>query len=146
MNTITNEITQAMVPVILAVITALAGIVVSAVYKGRDYVLNWIDSKTSNSERDLLHKVAAEAFAQAEALYLHLSGPARLQQAIAYASATLEQRGVQISPEEISAAINKAWLEDKRSKDANQNQVPPDPSPEQAQSPDPSDGHQNPLA
>ncbi|WP_051236805.1 phage holin [Paenibacillus pinihumi] len=107
-----NELIQPYVQsVLLGVLSLLTAIVTGALFEARKRVLLWLDTRTSNEQRELLHKLAGEAFSFAETVYKEAGGPAKLEQAYQYLSKRLQERGIELEHEDIRSAIEKAVLE-----------------------------------
>jgi LL-H family phage holin len=102
--------------VVLALITSLAGIVIAFIYSARDKALEWLKSKTTESQRNTLWKIAQEAFAHAEAAGLPEKGKEKLNYALDYAAKRLQDVGIDVTTAEIKAAIEKACLEHNKAK------------------------------
>lgn len=96
--------------IVKAVIGALAAVLLTAVGVIRAKAVTYLDSKLDTTQRELLHKVAGEAFAYAETVYWSEASQVKLAQAMEYAAKQLGRRGVQITPDEIRAAIEAAYL------------------------------------
>lgn len=111
-------IMQAVSDVLTAVFLAALGLIVRLALlewrKVQPRLDEWLEKQVDASTRELLARVGREAFVFAETAYRQLSGPERLQYALEYATRVLNQYGVKVTPEEISAAIHSSWLEDKR--------------------------------
>ncbi|HEY2492171.1 MAG TPA: phage holin, LLH family [Paenibacillus sp.] len=101
-------------PYITAVALAIVGVVATVILRAVAFLQqkanSWFDAKLSVSQRELLHKIAYEGFAYAQTVYKDLGGEDKLQQALVYASNQLEARGIKVAPEEIRAAVEKAYL------------------------------------
>lgn len=96
--------------IVKAVIGALAAVLLAAVGVIRSKVVNYLDSKMDADQRELLHKVAAEAFAYAETVYKSEASQVKLAQAMEYAAQQLGRRGIPVTADEIRAAIEAAYL------------------------------------
>lgn len=97
--------------IIQALVGILALLVLSFLALLRTRVNLWIDTKISSNQRELIHKIANEAFAYAESTMSTESGRNKLNQAFIYTSEKLGKLGIQVTTEEINAAIEKAVLE-----------------------------------
>lgn len=101
-------------PYITAVVVAIVGVLATVILRTISLLQvkadSWFDAKISVSQRELLHKISTEGFAYAQTVYKDLGGADKLQQALAYASDQLEVRGIKVAPEEIRAAVEKAYL------------------------------------
>lgn len=74
-------------------------------------VLAWIDTRKSLAQRDLLHRLAEEAFAYVEQTMVGAKSADKLGAASIYLARALEARGIHVGPDEIRAAIEKAVLQ-----------------------------------
>ncbi|WP_060862951.1 phage holin [Paenibacillus riograndensis] len=113
-----KEVWDQVQPQVATVVVTLIGIgatvAVSMLALLQRKVKVWLASKTSLAERELIHKIASEAYAFAEKEFKTLGGPTKLSEAYNYASKLLDNAGLNIAPEEIKAAIEKAVLEYKK--------------------------------
>jgi len=96
--------------VVLALISLLAAMVLAALTELRRRVLAWIDTHKNLAQRDLLNRLAEEAFAYVEQTMAGSASPDKLSAASIYLSRTLEARGIRVGPDEIRAAIERAVL------------------------------------
>ncbi|NJJ41556.1 phage holin, LLH family [Paenibacillus apii] len=96
--------------IVTAVVGALAAALIAAVGVIKVKVTNYLDAKLSAAQKEVLHKVAGEAYAYAQTVYKSAEGRAKLEQALGYASDQLAKRGIVVAPEEIRAAIEAAYL------------------------------------
>ncbi|MNI00946.1 hypothetical protein D3C73_537640 [compost metagenome] len=112
MNQFIQEIQPYIMSIVVAVVGLLTTVVLALLASLKTKVNLWIDTKTSVSQRELLHKVAAEAFAHAETMFMDESGlgTRKLNEALIYASKKLGNIGVKVSTEELKAAIHNACL------------------------------------
>lgn len=108
-----QSIISAAQPYITAIATALIGllatILLAAIARLRVKVEAWLIARTSAAERDLLHKLAAEAYAYAEQ-QLASGGMDKMEAATQYVLDRLKFDGA-FSTEDVFAAIQKAWAE-----------------------------------
>lgn len=111
MNQIMDQIQPYVVSIVVAIVGLAATLVLGFIAQLKTKVNNWIDTKTSESQRELIHKIANEAFAYAETAFKSESGRNKLNQAFVYASEKLGTLGIKVTSEEINAAIEKAVLE-----------------------------------
>lgn len=99
-------------PYITAIMSGVGALVLAAiavlVTKLRVKIEAWIDSKTTEAQRGILHKLAVEAAALAESAYIEGGGPAKLASAVAYVNKHVAQFGITFNAESIVAAIEKA--------------------------------------
>ncbi|WP_211749935.1 phage holin [Paenibacillus sp. Marseille-Q4541] len=105
--------------IVVAIVGLLATIVIGAVNKLKKKASDYFDANLSVKQRELLHKVASEAFAYAETLYGQYDGEKKMEHAYAYVSDKLGDAGMSITPQEIRAAIEKAWVDNAAKKRVN---------------------------
>lgn len=110
MQTVIDQAQPYITTVVLAIIGVLATVILRTIALLQAKADSWFDAKLSVSQRELLHKIASEGFAYAQTVYKELGGEEKLQQALVYASDQLEARGIKVAPEEIRAAVEKAYL------------------------------------
>ncbi|SCW87081.1 Bacteriophage holin of superfamily 6 (Holin_LLH), partial [Paenibacillus tianmuensis] len=94
----------------LAVIGIASAAAITMFFKLKKNVIGWIDSKTTGQHREILHKVAEEAFAFAETSATGQKGAEKLNAAIEYANTHLGESGIQMNPAAVRGAIEKAYL------------------------------------
>lgn len=111
MNEIMESIQPQLNTVVSAIIAALVTIILALVAVIQKKVITWINSKTSANQREMVYKLASEAFAIAESAFRSEQGKAKLNYAYSYTSELLVKKGIKISDDEIKAAIEKAVLE-----------------------------------
>lgn len=96
--------------IVTAVVGALAAVLLAAVGVIRAKTVTYLDSKLDATQRELLHKVAGEAYAYAQTVYKSEESQVKLAQALEYATQQLGRRGINVTPAEIRAAIEAAYL------------------------------------
>lgn len=96
--------------IVTAVVGALAAVLLAAVGVIKSKAVTYLDSKLDVTQRELLHKIAAEAFAYAETVYKSEENQVKLAQALEYATQQLGRKGIKVTPAEIRAAIEAAYL------------------------------------
>lgn len=115
-----KEIMEQAQPYIISIVTALIGIlatiVTGAIKKAQGKAEAYYNAHTNEKDRELLHKIGMEAFSWAQTLYKEHDGDRKLQEAFAYASEKLANLGVEMSGDEIRAAIEKAVVDYKAQK------------------------------
>lgn len=111
MKEVWDQAQPQVVTVVLALIGLLATVALSLLAVLQSRIKVWLASKTTLNERELIHKIATEAYAFAEKEFKSLGGPTKLSEAYNYASKLLDKSGISIAPEEIKAAIEKAVLD-----------------------------------
>lgn len=81
----------------------------------RKELKQYIVAHTTLREREFLAQVGKAAFSYAETAHGSLDGPGKLNEALKYMLKVLEDHGMQdVSMETMRAAIEAAWLEDRR--------------------------------
>lgn len=106
-----------LVEVLLSIVLML---LVGALVELRRRTLKWIESRTNKEQRELLHRLAEEAFSFAETAYTQIGGARKLDAAYNYVSIRLQKLGLDIDKGDIRGAIEKAVLEyNSRVKDKN---------------------------
>lgn len=105
------EIIQPYIDTILqALMGLLVSLLIAALVSLRQKVNKWLESKTTDAQRDMLHKLAVEAFAYAETIVTNADGKFKLESAIIYLTNRLSEKGIQVNASEIRATIEKAVL------------------------------------
>ncbi|MDI3257569.1 MAG: phage holin, LLH family [Kyrpidia sp.] len=102
--------------VVLFVLQFLAALALALLHVAGRRVADYLRLHTTRAQRDLLACLAREAFSFAETVYKQYNGPAKLEQAMGYLSERLRQHGVTVTPEEMRAAVEQAWLWDRRTR------------------------------
>lgn len=110
----TDIIMEQINPYLTTIVTAVIGIFVTLLIGTLRWaqlkVDAWLAARLSVEHRELLHKIAKEAYAHAESIYKGEDGQKKLLQALTYASSRLNGLGISMSTEEIKASIHEAWL------------------------------------
>ncbi|MFS8215534.1 phage holin, LLH family [Paenibacillus polymyxa] len=110
-----QNVIETIQPAISTIVTAIVGVLVTFALAGINTLKNkanaWIDARTTAAQRDVIHKVAGEAFALAQTTFKDVGGVRKMQEALQYASLRLTEQGIVVSPTELQAAIEKAYLE-----------------------------------
>lgn len=96
---------------VLALISLIATLIIAAMVELRKRVLTWIDSRTSNEQRELLHRMAEEAFSFAETVFKDAGRPQKLDAAYGYLSSRIKEMGITVTETEIRSIIEKAVLD-----------------------------------
>lgn len=89
----------------------LTAFILGGLNKLKTKVNAWLEARTTAAQREVIHKVAGEAFALAQTTFKEAGGERKLQEALQYASLRLTEQGIVVSPTELQAAIEKAYLE-----------------------------------
>lgn len=103
-------------PIMQGVITAVGIMISVGLVWLRNKAEEWINARTSRDQRELLHRIAQEAFAYAETAFKREGGEEKLRRAFEYADRELAARGIELDYEQIRAAIEKAVLDYKANK------------------------------
>lgn len=110
-----NEIiSQHLTEVLIALIGLLAVYVKIWLNDLKKKAEAYYEARTTAAQRETLQKLGAEAFAFAETVFREMKGPDKLAEAVKYLEDKAWQLGINISFEEARAAVERAWLEDKR--------------------------------
>jgi LL-H family phage holin len=89
----------------------LAMIILAFITQLRRKVEAWLVARTSTAQRELLHKLAAEAYAWMERQYGPEAGQQKLTEAVRYVMDRLHLEKIGLSIEDVTAAVQKAWQE-----------------------------------
>ncbi|URJ42215.1 phage holin, LLH family [Paenibacillus polymyxa] len=112
-----QNVIETIQPAINTIVTAILGVLVTFALAGintlKNKANNWLDARTTDAQREVIHKVAGEAFALAQTAFKEAGGERKLQEALQYASLTLSSQGIVVSQVELKSAIEKAYLEHK---------------------------------
>ncbi|SEI74706.1 phage holin, LLH family [Paenibacillus polymyxa] len=110
-----QNVIETIQPAISTIVTAIVGVLVTFALAGintlKNRANNWLDARTTDAQREVIHKVAGEAFALAQTAFKEAGGERKLQEALQYASLTLSSQGIVVSQVELKSAIEKAYLE-----------------------------------
>ncbi|MBE7897491.1 hypothetical protein G7L40_02080 [Paenibacillus polymyxa] len=110
-----QNVIETIQPAISTIVTAIVGVLVTFALAGintlKNKANNWLDARTTAAQREVIHKVSGEAFALAQTTFKDAGGVRKMQEALQYASLRLTEQGIVVSPTELQAAIEKAYLE-----------------------------------
>ncbi|PNQ78855.1 phage holin, LLH family [Paenibacillus sp. F4] len=110
-----QNVIETIQPAINTIVTAILGVLVTFALAGintlKNKANNWLDARTTAAQREVIHKVAGEAFALAQTTFKDAGGVRKMQEALQYASLRLTEQGIVVSSTELQAAIEKAYLE-----------------------------------
>ncbi|MGR6763223.1 phage holin, LLH family [Paenibacillus sp. T2-29] len=110
-----QTIIETVQPYVNTIVTAAAGVLTAFVLGGlnklKTKVNVWLEARTTAAQREVIHKIAGEAFALAQTVFKEAGGERKLQEALQYASLTLSSQGIVVSQVELKSAIEKAYLE-----------------------------------
>ena len=99
-------------------LTLLALVVIFYVRRLVAYLLPkaeaWLNAHTTAKQREMIADLSHEAFAYAETVYRSKTGADKLNEALKYFNSNMSKYGLQLSPEAIRAAVERAWLLDNR--------------------------------
>ncbi len=105
-----NAVQPYILGILQVILFVLVGVLISALLKVKGFVINWLLAHTTAKQRDTLHQLGEEAFAFAKTVYINHDGPTKLAAAVAYLSSRLREKGLNVTPDEMRAAIEKAYL------------------------------------
>jgi hypothetical protein len=94
-----------------AILGLLATVIIGFIFLQKKRFDKWLESKTTVSQRDSIHKFSLEAFAFAESIYKESNGPEKFQVAYTYLLNRLKEHGINISEDEIKAIIEKSVID-----------------------------------
>jgi hypothetical protein len=97
--------------IVLAIVGLIATVFLGAINMLKAKAGAYFDAKLTAAQRELLHRIAEEAYAFAETVFKDVGGPAKLEKALQYAIEQLAKSRVSVSAVELQAAIEKAWIE-----------------------------------
>lgn len=110
-----QTIIETVQPYVNTIATAAAGVLTAFILGGlnklKTKVNMWLEARTTAAQREVIHKVAGEAFALAQTAFKEAGGERKFQEALQYASLTLSSQGIVVSQVELRSAIEKAYLE-----------------------------------
>ncbi|OPX88132.1 MAG: Phage holin protein (Holin_LLH) [Pelotomaculum sp. PtaB.Bin104] len=109
-----EQINQYTTEIALAVVSILVVLVKGWLNGLKKKAEAYYESKTTTEQRKTLAFLGKEAFSFAETAYKELKGPDKLAEAVKYLEAKAASNGLSITAEEVRAAVEAAWLEDKR--------------------------------
>ncbi|MBE0336427.1 phage holin, LLH family [Paenibacillus sp. 23TSA30-6] len=102
-------------PYVTTIATAAIGVLTTFVLAGLNTVKGkvnaWLEARTTEAQREVIHKIAGEGFAFVQTAFKQAGGERKLQEALQYASLTLTSQGIAVSQVELRSAIEKAYLE-----------------------------------
>lgn len=76
---------------------------------------SWIEANINETTKKIIQDLGQEAFAYAETVYREKNGAEKLKEALAYFNQHMSKYGLtNLNTDVIRAAIERAWLEDKR--------------------------------
>lgn len=111
MEQIWNDISPIVSSILLEVIKLLALVVLAGFGYLQVKAKASIDTIKNKAQREILHKLANEGFAYAETYFKSESGQIKLNNALSYVSSRLGDLNIQLSLDEVRAAVEKACLE-----------------------------------
>lgn len=110
MQTIIEAAQPYLETIIKALVGLLATVLLTGIYQLRRKLESFLAARTSAAQRELLHKLAAEAYAYVERQYVG-DGGQKLNAAIQYVVDRLDLKKIGIDTDDVTAAIEKAWSE-----------------------------------
>ncbi|MDF9408172.1 MAG: hypothetical protein A4E52_01471 [Pelotomaculum sp. PtaB.Bin013] len=109
-----EQINQYATEIFLAVIGILVVLAKAWLKDLKQKAEAYLELKTTAEQRKTLNLLGKEAFSFAETVYKDLNGVSKLEQAKKYLEEKAVAAGIKLTVNEIKAAIEAAWLEDKR--------------------------------
>lgn len=110
MHDIMNAISPYLSEVVVAIVGVLATLAAVGLRKVQAKLSALLDARLTESQRALLHTIASEAYAYAEAEFKGAGGPDKLEAATQYALAKMAGAGVNVAIDDVKSAIHKAWI------------------------------------
>lgn len=111
MNTVLEIAQPYLYAIATALISLLAAVVLAFIARLRTQVEAWLVARTSAAQRELLHKLAAEAYAYVERQYGGEAGQVKLDAAVQYVLQRLHMDKIGLTSKDVTAAVQKAWTE-----------------------------------
>lgn len=111
MNTVIEIAQPYLETIATAIIGLLAMLVLALIARLRAKLEAWLSARTSAAQRELLHKLAGEAYAWVEHQYATEDGQQKLTEAVRYVLDRLRLDKIGLSVEDVTAAVQKAWSE-----------------------------------
>lgn len=109
-----DQLNQYINELILAVVSILAILAKIWLKELKVKATTYFEQRTTAGQRKLLILLGQEAFCFAEAAYKELQGPQKMEKAIGYLENRIKALGLTITPEELRAVIEKAWLDNEK--------------------------------
>lgn len=109
-----EHINQYVTQVILALFGLLTVLVKMWLESLKKKAEAYYEARTTTEQRTTLALLGKEAFSFAETVYRELKGPDKLAEATKYLEKKAAVVGIKVTFEEARAAVEAAWLEDKR--------------------------------
>ncbi|WP_260148707.1 hypothetical protein [Paenibacillus polymyxa] len=100
-----QTIIETVQPYVNTIVTAAAGVLTAFVLgdlnKLKIKANVWLEARTTAAQREVIHKVAGEAFALAQTAFKEAGGERKPQEALQYASLTLSSQGIVSIPSRV---------------------------------------------
>lgn len=109
-----DTIAQYLNEIILAALAILVIFIKSWLNDLKKKAEKYYEQRTTTEQRKLLAVLGKEAFSFAETVYKELGGRDKLAKAVLYLQERADDAGIPVTIEEARAAIEAAWLTDKR--------------------------------
>jgi len=109
-----EQINQYVAEIVLIVISILVLLVKAWLTELKKKAEAYLESKTTAEQRQTLALLGKEAFSFAETVFRGFDGQKKLDAAIEYVEQKAAALGINVPAEEVRAAVEAAWLEDKR--------------------------------
>lgn len=111
MNTIFDIAQPYLETIAKGIIGLLAMLILAFIARLHAKLEVWLCARTSAAQRELLHKLAGEAYAWVEHQYATEDGDHKLNEAVRYVLDRLRLDKIGLSAEDVTAAVQKAWQE-----------------------------------
>lgn len=102
----TYLLTYGILGLLALALACLAGVLI----KLAQHTKEWLQAHTTAAQRDVLHKIAAEAVAYAAQAYKDFDGDVKLDRAVGYVKSHLPA-GITITTDQVRGAIEKAYTD-----------------------------------
>lgn len=110
MKELMDSIQPQLIQIIELIIGALVTLILGGLAMLQPKIKVWLATRATESQRNIIQKIAAEAYAYAEKEYKDQtsSSSLKLNAAFSYAAEVLGKAGIKITADEIKGAIEKA--------------------------------------
>lgn len=108
--TINQIIEPYLIALLQAVLVALGGVIITALVKGKKRIEDWLEAHTTAAQREILAKLAEDAYAFGEQTNKDYKGSVKLGKAVMYVRDRIPDK-YQTPTQDIIAAVQKAWIQ-----------------------------------
>lgn len=95
-------------PVLYALLSVIASLVVAALIEIRKRVLAWIDTNTTDQQQVFMEKLAKESVVYIEKIWGAGKGDEKLREAWVYLDRKLAEKGIHLDGDKLTALVEKA--------------------------------------